>query len=64
MYVGLSVTVVSHAKSAEPIELPFGLWTGLGPRNHVRDGVQKPHPNGNIKRDKGRPIVEYRDSLL
>jgi len=25
--VGLSVTVVSPAKTAEPIELPFGLWT-------------------------------------
>jgi len=24
--VGLSITLVSHAKTAEPIEMPFGLW--------------------------------------
>ena len=36
--VGLSVTVVSHAKTAESIEMPFGLWTRVGPRNHVLDG--------------------------
>jgi len=24
--VGLSVTLVSPAKTAEPIEMPFGLW--------------------------------------
>ena len=23
------------AKAAEPIEVPFGLWTQMGPRNHV-----------------------------
>jgi len=27
--VGLSVTIVSPAKTAEPIEMPFGLRTGL-----------------------------------
>ena len=36
---GLSVTIVSPAKTAEPIEMPFGLWTRVGPRNHVLDGV-------------------------
>jgi len=25
--VGLSVTIVSPAKTAKPIEMPFGLWT-------------------------------------
>jgi len=33
--VGLSVTVVSPAKTAEPIEKSFGLWARIGPRNHV-----------------------------
>jgi len=33
--VGLSVTVVSPAKTAEPIEILFGLWPRTGPRNHV-----------------------------
>jgi len=23
------------AKTAEPIEMPFGLWAGMGTRNHV-----------------------------
>jgi len=35
--VGLSVTLVSPAKMAEPIEMPFGLRTWVGPRDHVLD---------------------------
>jgi len=35
LYVHLSVTIVSRAKTAEPIEMSFGLWTRVGPRNHV-----------------------------
>ena len=26
---------MSCAKTDEPIEMPFGLWTWVGPRNHV-----------------------------
>ena len=37
MYVG--VTIMSPAKTAELIERPFGMWTGVGPRKHVLDGV-------------------------
>jgi len=33
--VGLSVTVVSPAKMAEPIEMPFGMRTRVGPRKYV-----------------------------
>jgi len=33
--VGLSVTVVSPAKAAEPIEMPFGVWTRVGLRVHI-----------------------------
>ena len=40
--VGLSVTLVSPAKTAEPIEMPFGLRTWLGPRDHVLDGGSDP----------------------
>jgi len=36
--VGLSVTLVSPAKTAEPIEMPSGLRTWVGPRDHVLDG--------------------------
>jgi len=35
-------TAVSCAKTAEPIEIPFGLWVRMSPRNHVLDGVQMP----------------------
>jgi len=40
--VSLSVTLVSPAKTAESIEMPFGLWTRVGPRNHVLDGIPDP----------------------
>jgi len=33
-----SVTILSPAKTAELIEIPFGLWTLVGPGNHVLDG--------------------------
>jgi len=36
-------SAVSCAKTVEPIEMPFGLWTGIGARKHVLDGVQIPH---------------------
>jgi len=28
---------VSCAKTAEAIEMPFGIWTGMGPRKQVLD---------------------------
>ena len=37
MSVCQSVTLVSPAKKAEPIEMPFGLRTRVGLRNHVLD---------------------------
>jgi len=40
--VCLSVTLVSPAETAEPIEMPFGLWAQVGPGNHVLDGVPNP----------------------
>ena len=40
--VGLSVTLVSPAKMAALIELPFGLRTWVGPGNHVLDGGLDP----------------------
>jgi len=30
---------MSCAKAAEPIEMPFGIWTRVGPRKHVLGGV-------------------------
>jgi len=41
--VGLSVflpdTLVIPSKTAEPIKMPFGLWTQVDPKYHVLDGV-------------------------
>jgi len=42
-FVGLSVKLASPAKLAEPIKMPFGLWTRVGTGNHVLDGVQIPN---------------------
>jgi len=36
--VSLSVTLVSPAKTAAPIELPFGLRSWVCPGNHILDG--------------------------
>jgi len=36
--VGLSVTLVSPAKTAKPIEMAFDLRTRVRPGNHVLDG--------------------------
>jgi len=30
--------IYGHCETAEPIEMPFGLWTPMGPRNHVLHG--------------------------
>ena len=35
-------STVSCAKTAEPIDMPFWTKTGVGPRNHILDGVQIP----------------------
>ena len=48
-----SVTLVSPAKMAEPIEMLFGLRTLVGPGNHVLDGVQIPQRKRAILRGKG-----------
>jgi len=56
--VCLSVTVVRPAKTAEPMEMPFELWTRVGPRNNVLLRVHIPTGRGNFE-GKGRPIVKY-----
>jgi len=38
-----SVMIVSPARTAEPIEMLFWLWTWLGPRKHVLDGSARWH---------------------
>jgi len=56
-----SVTLVSPAKTAEPIEIPFGLRTWVGPWHHVLDGGSDlPMGRGKFLGENGRPIVKYR----
>jgi len=63
-YRGLSVTLVSPVKTAEPIEMPSGLRTWLGPRDHVLDGGSDPSMgSGKFRGENGRPTVKYRDFL-
>jgi len=59
--VCLSVTLVSPAEMAAPIEMLFGLRTQVGPGNHVLDGGPDPPWEGPILRGKGHPIVKYSD---
>ena len=53
-----TVTVVSPAKIAEPVEMPLGLWTRVSPRNHVLDGGPDPPPmgRGNFEEERGSPL--------
>jgi len=38
----------STVQKAESIDVPFGFWARVGPRNHVLDGVQIPHGKGEF----------------
>jgi len=61
--VSQSVTLVSPAKTAEPIKMLFGLRTWVGPGNHVLDwGPDSPMEMGNFE-GKRRPVVKYRVTL-
>jgi len=62
--VSRSVTLVSPAKMAEPIEMQFGLRTRVGPGNHVLDsGPDPPVGRGKFLGENGPPIVKYWDIL-
>jgi len=56
--VGRSVTLVSSAKTAELIEMQFGLRTWVGPGNHVLDGgLDPPMGRGNFEGgERGIPL--------
>ena len=42
---------------AEAIEMPFGLRTRVGPRNHVLDGESRsPTGRGNFEGGRGEPL--------
>ena len=51
--ISQSVTVVSPAKTAEPIEMPFRLRAHVDPRNHVLYGDPDPRGKGNFAPSHG-----------
>jgi len=64
--VGWSVRLsIGHTsepcKMAEPVQMPFGLRTHLGPGNHDT-GTDHPWEEAIFERE-GHPIVKYRDTL-
>ena len=54
--------MITYAKTAVPIEMPFELWVGMGPRNRVLDaGLDSSYEEAVIK-EKDVP-VHARDTL-
>ena len=51
------------AKTAAPIEMPFGRRTRVGPGNHVLDGGPDIPREGVILRGKGAVVVKFSDTL-
>jgi len=47
--------MVICAKTAELIEMPFGLWVWIGLGNHKLDGSRSPIVRGNFE-GNGRPL--------
>jgi len=47
--------VVICAKTAEPVEMPDGLWARIGQGNHVLDGGSDLPWKGQFW-EKGRPL--------
>jgi len=57
--------IVSPAKkTANPIDMPLGLWIQISPTNYVLDGCPDPQTRrGNFEREKELPIAKHKDSL-
>jgi len=51
-----SVTLESPAKTAEPVEMPFGLRTRVGPGNHLLDGGPDPPMGRGNFGERGAPL--------
>jgi len=62
--VGLSVTLVIPAKTAELIEMQFGLWAWMCPWNHVLDAGPDAPQEGVILSGEGQPVVKYSGSAF
>ena len=49
---------------AKLIEMVLGLWTYVGSRKHVLDGVQITHVNGQFLMERTWPGMPDDDTLL
>jgi len=58
-----SVTLVTATKTAEPIEMLFGLRTQVGQEPCIRWRLRSLHGKGIFEGGKGHPIVKYTDTL-
>ena len=58
--VCLLVIAARPTKTAKPIDVPFGVWTHVGPKNHVFDEAPIPMESGNFE-DMSRPVVKYKN---
>jgi len=45
--------MVSPAKMAELNEMTFGVWTLVGPKNNILDGIQVTQVKGQFFMEKG-----------
>ena len=61
--VCLLVTRVSHAESAELIEMLFRIWNYDGPQNHLLDGGPDP-PQGHRERGIFGKCVQWSCMLM
>jgi len=46
--LSVCLSVAHNHKTAEPIEIPFGVWTQVGPSNHVLGRGLDPPREGAI----------------
>jgi len=52
--VSQSLTIVSAAITAKPINTSFGIWIQIGPRNHALDGgLDPPARRSNFEEESG-----------
>ena len=53
LFLCLLVTTVSAAKAAEPIRIPYGMWTRRNPGNHTLGGGPDPGGKGHFGQSFG-----------
>jgi len=61
---GRSVTIMSPAKMAEPIKIPFGVWPRVGQRNRVLDrGPDASMGRGNFEGSRGGLLQSIENTI-